>query len=114
MRYGCFIDSVTLIDINVDTDTESHTPHTADGDVGQESARTQQPLLKEQKKTYLSLLPQAQLIELCLAFEQHVPVDAQRELWPANLDAAILALNHPPPQVQDASTSAPPNAPSPS
>ena len=46
----------------------------------------------ERKRAYLALLPSEQIIDLCLAFEQHVSLAVKSTLWPADLDAAILAL----------------------
>lgn len=60
----------------------------------------------ERKKTYLSLLPPAQIIELCLAFEQHVPALLRASLWPADLEGAISALQ------KVAPDAAPPQPPS--
>ncbi|KAH9927063.1 hypothetical protein B0H21DRAFT_826490 [Amylocystis lapponica] len=44
------------------------------------------------KKTYLSLLPPVQIIEICLAFEPHVPLHVRNAVWPPDLDAAISSL----------------------
>ncbi|OJT15150.1 hypothetical protein TRAPUB_8254 [Trametes pubescens] len=44
------------------------------------------------KKTYLALLPPAQIIEICLLFEPHVPLHVKSTIWPADLEAAILEL----------------------
>lgn len=46
----------------------------------------------QQKRTYLSLLPPAQVIDICLNFEQYVPLHIRPTVWPADLDAAIQAL----------------------
>ncbi|KAI0631982.1 hypothetical protein C8Q77DRAFT_1123138 [Trametes polyzona] len=65
------------------------------------------------KKTYLSLLPPAQIIEICLLFEPHVPLHVKSTVWPVDLEAAILELKKSsptPPQSQpqpDAPTAAP-------
>ena len=55
------------------------------------------------KRTYLTLLPHTQLVELCLAFEAHSPLHIKDLLWPANLAAAIAELQvvPPPPSSQD-------------
>lgn len=37
-------------------------------------------------------MPPAQIIEICLNFEQCVPLHIRSTVWPADLDAAILAL----------------------
>ncbi|OSD07363.1 hypothetical protein PYCCODRAFT_1473934 [Trametes coccinea BRFM310] len=50
------------------------------------------PDATSQKKTYLSLLPPAQIIEICLLFEPHVPLQVKSTVWPADLEAAILEL----------------------
>lgn len=47
---------------------------------------------QQRKRTYLSLLPPAQIIEICLSLEQHVPPHIRPPVWPPDLDAAILAL----------------------
>ncbi|KAI0917384.1 hypothetical protein AcW1_007418 [Taiwanofungus camphoratus] len=44
------------------------------------------------KKTYLSLLPPVQIIEICLALETHVPLQVRNTIWPTDFEAAILAL----------------------
>ncbi len=44
------------------------------------------------RKTYLSLLPHEQIIEICLLFEPHVPLHVKTTVWPADLEAAILEL----------------------
>ncbi|KAI0755118.1 hypothetical protein C8Q80DRAFT_411529 [Daedaleopsis nitida] len=48
--------------------------------------------LPDSRKTYLSLLPPEQIIEICLLFEPHVPVHVKATVWPADLEAAILEL----------------------
>ncbi|OBZ71181.1 hypothetical protein A0H81_08655 [Grifola frondosa] len=48
------------------------------------------------KKIYLGLLPSAQIIEICLLFESHVPLQVRNSVWPVDLDAAILALKQSP------------------
>jgi hypothetical protein len=51
------------------------------------------------KRTYLTLLPHTQLVELCLAFEAYSPLHIKDSLWPANLASAIAELQVvPPPQ----------------
>lgn len=47
------------------------------------------------KRTYLTLLPHTQLVELCLAFEAHSPAHIKNSLWPANLAAAVAELQAP-------------------
>ncbi|KAI0322005.1 hypothetical protein OF83DRAFT_77318 [Amylostereum chailletii] len=47
------------------------------------------------KRTYLTLLPPTQLLELCLAFEAHVPLAVRNSLWPSDLKAAVAGLQHP-------------------
>lgn len=42
----------------------------------------------------MSLLPPDQIIELCLSFEQHVPLPIRTEIWPDNLEAEIVKLQH--------------------
>ncbi|CCM04925.1 uncharacterized protein FIBRA_07122 [Fibroporia radiculosa] len=48
--------------------------------------------LQGQRRTYLSLLPPAQIIEICLTFEAHAPQHVRESVWPNDLDAAIVAL----------------------
>ena len=52
------------------------------------------------KRTYLTLLPHTQLVELCLAFEAYSPLHVKNSLWPTNLAAAVAEL-HAPPSSQD-------------
>ncbi|KAH9847901.1 hypothetical protein C2E23DRAFT_862969 [Lenzites betulinus] len=59
------------------------------------------------KKTYLSLLSTAQIIEICLLFEPHVPLHVKTAVWPADLETAILEL-------KKTSQPAPPASPLPS
>ncbi|KAF9816346.1 hypothetical protein IEO21_04099 [Rhodonia placenta] len=73
-------------------------------------------LLKGLKRNYLSLLPQVQIIEICLAFESHVPLHVRNTIWPADLEAAILALRQgtPTPAGQaDSTTASQPSHPPP-
>ena len=49
------------------------------------------------KRTYLTLLPHTQLVELCLAFEAYSPLHVKDSLWPANLAAAVDELQLVPP-----------------
>ncbi|KAM5533617.1 hypothetical protein V8D89_012730 [Ganoderma adspersum] len=44
------------------------------------------------KKTYLGLLPQEQIIEICLLFEAYVPPSVRTAAWPKDLEAAINDL----------------------
>ena len=44
------------------------------------------------KRTYLTLLPHTQLVELCLAFEAYSPLHVKESLWPSNLAAAVDKL----------------------
>jgi hypothetical protein len=44
------------------------------------------------KRTYLTLLPHTQLVELCLAFEAYSPVHVKSSLWPTNLATAVAEL----------------------
>jgi hypothetical protein len=55
------------------------------------------------KRTYLTLLPHTQLVELCLAFEAYSPLHVKSSLWPSNLAAAVaeLQLGPAPPSFQD-------------
>lgn len=57
------------------------------------------------KRTYLTLLPHIQLVELCLAFEANSPLHNRTSLWPTNLADAIAKLQSevapPPPSSQD-------------
>ncbi|KAI0688321.1 hypothetical protein BC835DRAFT_315347 [Cytidiella melzeri] len=50
--------------------------------------------VQHQKRTYLSLLPPDQIIELCLTFEQHVPLPIRASLWPLDLEAEISELHN--------------------
>lgn len=47
------------------------------------------------KRTYLTLLPHTQLVELCLAFEAHSPAHIKNSLLPANLAGAVAELQLP-------------------
>ena len=55
------------------------------------------------KRTYLTLLPHTQLVELCLAFEAYSPLHVKNLLWPTNLAVAVaeLQLGPAPPSSQD-------------
>ena len=44
------------------------------------------------KRSYLTLLPHTQLVELCLAFEAYSPVHVKNSLWPTNLATAVAEL----------------------
>ncbi|KAH9065464.1 hypothetical protein EDB87DRAFT_1595977 [Lactarius vividus] len=44
------------------------------------------------KRTYLTLLPHTQLVELCLAFEAHSPAHIKNSLWPVDLAVAVTGL----------------------
>ncbi|PIL22393.1 transcription factor [Ganoderma sinense ZZ0214-1] len=46
----------------------------------------------DMKKTYLSLLPPDQIIEICLLFETYVPPSVKTAAWPTDLQAAINDL----------------------
>ena len=60
------------------------------------------------KRTYLTLLPHTQLVELCLAFEAYSPIHIKNSLWPTNLAAAVAELQSvPPPSFQKDITSGP-------
>ncbi|KAH9969549.1 hypothetical protein BC827DRAFT_1262776 [Russula dissimulans] len=48
------------------------------------------------KRSYLTLLPHTQLVELCLAFEAYSPLHVKSSLWPTNLAAAVAELQSPP------------------
>ncbi|KAH9049968.1 hypothetical protein EDB84DRAFT_1260150, partial [Lactarius hengduanensis] len=47
------------------------------------------------KRTYLTLLPHTQLVELCLAFEAHSPAHIKNSLWPVDLALAVAGLRSP-------------------
>ena len=49
------------------------------------------------KRSYLTLLPHTQLVELCLAFEAYSPLHVKSSLWPTNLAAAVAELQSPRP-----------------
>jgi len=49
------------------------------------------------KRTYLTLLPHTQLVELCLAFEAYSPAHIKSSLWPTNLATAVAELQLVPP-----------------
>lgn len=55
---------------------------------------------RQRKHTYLSQLPPDQIIELCLAFEQHVPEPIRRKIWPLDLEVAIPQLKKSPLRTQ--------------
>ncbi|GBE85133.1 hypothetical protein SCP_0703190 [Sparassis crispa] len=57
---------------------------------------TDEEALNGLKKIYLSLLPPVQIVEICLAFEPHVPLHVRDTVWPADLEAAIHALKRVP------------------
>lgn len=63
------------------------------------------------KRTYLTLLPHTQLVELCLAFEAYSPLHVKKSLWPTNLAVAVAELQLGPAstssQAQDTITSGP-------
>ncbi|KAF9533514.1 hypothetical protein CPB83DRAFT_902890 [Crepidotus variabilis] len=46
----------------------------------------------ELKRQYLTLLPAAQIIEICLTFDAYVPPYAKTTIWPLDLNAAVAAL----------------------
>ncbi|KAG6845698.1 hypothetical protein H0H87_004959 [Tephrocybe sp. NHM501043] len=46
----------------------------------------------ELKKQYLTLLPPQQIIDICLNFDLHVPPYVKSSIWPADLNAAIAAM----------------------
>ncbi|KAK2460628.1 hypothetical protein APHAL10511_007098 [Amanita phalloides] len=45
------------------------------------------------KRQYLALLPPQQIIDICLAFDVHVPHYIKSTVWPLDINAAIAALN---------------------
>ncbi|EDR10875.1 uncharacterized protein LACBIDRAFT_315821 [Laccaria bicolor S238N-H82] len=49
------------------------------------------------KRQYLALLPPQQIIEICLTFDAYVPPYAKTTIWPPDINAAIAALQKPPP-----------------
>lgn len=49
------------------------------------------------KRQYLALLPPQQIIEICLTFDAYVPSYAKTTIWPPDINAAIAALQKPPP-----------------
>ncbi|KAI0304465.1 hypothetical protein B0F90DRAFT_1815790 [Multifurca ochricompacta] len=65
-----------------------HDSRTTDGSVNAE--------LHALKRTYLTLLPRTQLVELCLAFEAYSPPHVKNPLWPANLAVAVAELQSTP------------------
>ncbi|KAG6865624.1 hypothetical protein C0991_000911 [Blastosporella zonata] len=46
----------------------------------------------ELKKQYLALLPPQQIIDICLNFDLHVPHYVKSSIWPADINAAIAAM----------------------
>ena len=53
---------------------------------------------------YLGLLPLAQIIEICLAFEAYAPPHVKSLVWPIDLNAAIAALQAHPATIAAAGT----------
>ncbi|KAF8352265.1 hypothetical protein F5887DRAFT_1171662 [Amanita rubescens] len=47
----------------------------------------------ELKRQYLALLPPQQIIDICLAFDVHVPPYIKSTVWPLDLKAAITVLS---------------------
>ncbi|KAI0269788.1 hypothetical protein BC834DRAFT_967529 [Gloeopeniophorella convolvens] len=82
------------------TDTEvPSSATTTSQDAEQETRTTNGPANAERhalKRTYLTLLPHAQLVELCLAFEAYSPPHVKSSLWPANLAVAVAELQSKP------------------
>ncbi|OCH87717.1 hypothetical protein OBBRIDRAFT_135507 [Obba rivulosa] len=70
----------------------SSTPAPSSLTGGAPSGSSLDPESEELKKTYLSLLPSVQIIEICLTLESHVPSHVRKGIWPADLQAAIYAL----------------------
>ena len=69
---------------------------------------------QELKRKYLSLLPPQQIIEICLAFDAHVPPYVKSTVWPSDINAAIAALQQTPPPSSEPTQPAPaPPAPVP-
>ncbi|KAH8104619.1 hypothetical protein BXZ70DRAFT_921716 [Cristinia sonorae] len=50
------------------------------------------------RRIYLSLLPPARIIEICLTFEPHVPLHLKQPVWPIDLNTAIESLKKTRPQ----------------
>ncbi|KAG6898251.1 hypothetical protein C0992_002265 [Termitomyces sp. T32_za158] len=59
----------------------------------------------ELKKQYLSLLPPQQIIDICLNFDLHVPPYVKSTIWPADINAAIAAIQKTSAETPVASTS---------
>ncbi|KAH8989683.1 hypothetical protein EDB86DRAFT_2942649 [Lactarius hatsudake] len=60
------------------------------------------------KRTYLTLLPHTQLVELCLAFEAHSPAHIKNSLWPVDLAIAVAGLRSPAQTSQETPANNPP------
>ncbi|KAF8626372.1 hypothetical protein AX15_005022 [Amanita polypyramis BW_CC] len=65
----------------------------------------------ELKRQYLALLPPQQIIDICLAFDVHVPPYIKSTVWPLDINAAISALSKTRPPDSIASTAKPDNVP---
>ena len=66
----------------------------------------------ELKRRYLALLPPQQIIDICLAFDVHVPPYIKSTVWPLDMNAAISALGKTPrPSNSTTSAALPDNAP---
>jgi len=75
-------------DASPDRDVDPQEPSNANA----EAPDSECSLPSDTKKTYLSLLPQEQIIEICLLFETHVPPNIRTSVWPTDLEAAINDL----------------------
>ncbi|KAI0252334.1 hypothetical protein BJV78DRAFT_1201820 [Lactifluus subvellereus] len=79
------------------TDTSSSAT-TASQDIDHDSRTTDGSANAERhalKRSYLTLIPHTQLVELCLAFEAYSPLHVKNSLWPTNLAAAVAELQSP-------------------
>ncbi|KAI0004564.1 hypothetical protein BJV74DRAFT_808148 [Russula compacta] len=78
------------------TTTDASSPATtAPKDVDHDPQTADRPGNAERyalKRTYLTLLPHTQLVELCLAFEAYSPPHVKSSLWPTNLTTAVAEL----------------------
>ena len=64
------------------------------------------------KRQYLGLLPQQQIIDICLTFEAHAPLHVKTTVWPYDIRAAIASIQAQKAQASQTRTSPEAGAPS--
>ncbi|KAG8214557.1 hypothetical protein J3R82DRAFT_9619 [Butyriboletus roseoflavus] len=64
------------------------------------------------KRQYLGLLPPQQIIDICLTFEAHVPLQIKSSVWPYDIRAAIASIQAQKAQVSQTQTSLQSDVPS--